>query len=84
MSAKTITIATHKGGTGKTVTAMALGAGLARAGKKTLIVDLDPQAHSTIGLGVELANGEPTLREVFSASPRRPSPKSSAIPTSTF
>ena len=66
MPAKTITIATHKGGTGKTVTAMALGSGLARAGEKTLIVDLDPQAHSTIGLGVELANGDLTLRDVFS------------------
>jgi chromosome partitioning protein len=66
MPVKIITIATHKGGTGKTVTAMSLGAGLARAGRKTLLVDLDPQAHSTIGLGVELANGEPTLREVFS------------------
>jgi len=40
--AKTIAIATHKGGTGKTVTAMALGAGFARAGKKTLLIDLDP------------------------------------------
>jgi len=66
MRAKTITIATHKGGTGKTVTAMALGAGLARTKKKTLLVDLDPQAHSTIGLGLDLANGDPTLREVFS------------------
>ena len=69
MPAKIITIATHKGGTGKTVTAMALGAGLAHAGKKTLLIDLDPQAHSTIGLGVELANGDPTLREVFSEPP---------------
>lgn len=66
MAAKTITIATHKGGTGKTVTAMALAAGLARAGKKTLLIDLDPQAHSTIGLGVDIPNGDPTLREVFS------------------
>jgi chromosome partitioning protein len=66
MPAKTITIATHKGGTGKTVTAMALGAGLARAGKQTLLVDLDPQAHSTIGLGLDLANTDPTLRDVFS------------------
>jgi chromosome partitioning protein len=69
MRAKTITIATHKGGTGKTVTAMALGAGLARAKKKTLIVDLDPQAHSTIGLGLELTNGDLTLREVLSEPP---------------
>lgn len=65
MSPKTITIATHKGGTGKTVTAMALSAGLARSGKKTLLIDLDPQGHSTLGLGVELEDGDPTLREFF-------------------
>jgi hypothetical protein len=60
MSAKTIAIATHKGGTGKTVTAMALGAGLARAGKKTLLVDLDPQGHCSLGLGVECVDGGPS------------------------
>jgi chromosome partitioning protein len=49
----TIAIATHKGGAGKTVTAMALAAGLARTGARALLVDLDPQAHSTIGLGVD-------------------------------
>lgn len=69
MPAKTLTIATHKGGTGKTVTAMALAAGLARAGKQTLLVDLDPQGHCTLGLGVELNDGDPTLREFFSEPP---------------
>jgi chromosome partitioning protein len=63
--AQTIAIATHKGGTGKTVTAMALGAGLARARKKTLLVDLDPQGHCSIGLGVELDEKELTLRDFF-------------------
>lgn len=63
--AQTIAIATHKGGTGKTVTAMALGAGLARARKKTLLVDLDPQGHCSIGLGVELGEKELTLRDFF-------------------
>lgn len=64
--AQTIAIATHKGGTGKTVTSMALGAGLARAGKKTLLVDLDPQGHCSIGLGVELEEKELTVRDFFS------------------
>jgi chromosome partitioning protein len=67
--AKTIAIATHKGGTGKTVTAMALGAGLARAGKVCLLIDLDPQGHSTLGLGVEVSAGEPTIREFFLSEP---------------
>lgn len=63
--AKTIAIATHKGGTGKTVSAMALGAGLARAGKVCLLIDLDPQGHSTLGLGVDVSSSEPTIREFF-------------------
>lgn len=69
MPATTISIATHKGGTGKTVTSMALGAALALAGKRCLIVDLDPQGHSTLGLGVELAENEPTLRDLFTDQP---------------
>jgi chromosome partitioning protein len=65
MPATTISIATHKGGTGKTVTAMALSSALARAGVKTLLVDLDPQGHSTIGLGLEITDGAPTVRDIF-------------------
>lgn len=70
MSAKTISIATHKGGTGKTVTAMALGSALARSKKKCLLVDIDPQGHSTLGLGLELREADLTIREVFSEPPQ--------------
>lgn len=63
--ATTIAIATHKGGTGKTVTTMSLGAGLARSGKKTLLVDLDPQGHCSLGLGVELSDSDLTLKDFF-------------------
>jgi chromosome partitioning protein len=69
MPATTIAIATHKGGTGKTVTSMALASGLARARKKTLLIDLDPQGHSTLGLGVELNNNDRTLRDLFTEPP---------------
>ena len=69
MATCTIAIATHKGGTGKTVTAMALSAAFARAGQTCLLVDLDPQGHSTLGLGVELVEGEPTLHACFSEPP---------------
>lgn len=63
--ANIIAIATHKGGAGKTVTAINLGAGLAREGKRTLIVDLDPQGHCSLGLGLEIAKDDLTLRDFF-------------------
>src|SRR5580658_8385390 len=61
-----IAVATHKGGTGKTVTSMALSAALARAGRRTLLIDLDPHGHATLGLGVEVADDDSTIRDAFS------------------
>ncbi len=72
---KTIALVNQKGGTGKTTSAINIGAGLARLGKRTLLIDLDAQANLTYALGIqahelgktvyELLKGEATPEEVM-------------------
>lgn len=65
---RSIAVMNQKGGVGKTTTSVNLAAGLARLGQRVCLVDLDPQAHSSLHLGVEVGGGANSIYEVFSGS----------------
>lgn len=66
--AQVIAIVNQKGGVGKTTTALAVGSYLADAGRFVLLVDVDPQANATAGLGVDHRNLTNGIYEVLASA----------------
>ena len=63
---RSIAVMNQKGGVGKTTTSVNLAAGLARQGRTVCLIDLDPQGHASLHLGVEAFGQTPTVYDVFS------------------
>jgi chromosome partitioning protein len=64
-SCRIIAIANHKGGVGKTTTTINLGTALAKLKKKVLLIDVDPGAHATYGLGILAHRREKTVYDLM-------------------
>jgi chromosome partitioning protein len=67
---RVIALMNQKGGVGKTTSSVNLAAGLARAGRKVCVIDLDPQAHASIHLGVNASGSTRTIYQVFAGGRR--------------
>ena len=62
---RSIAVINQKGGVGKTTSSVNLAAAIAESGRRVCLIDLDPQAHASLHLGISAINGEPSMYEVL-------------------
>jgi chromosome partitioning protein len=72
---RTIAVVNQKGGCGKTITSINLSAFLALAGRRVLVVDMDPQGHATLGLSPGAPAALRSMYDVLLGETRRPQTK---------
>jgi chromosome partitioning protein len=65
---RVVAVVNQKGGVGKTTTAINLGAALAERGEQVLLIDLDPQANTTSGLGIDPRLARPTVYNLLAGT----------------
>src|SRR5260221_4585011 len=65
---RTVAVVNQKGGVGKTTTAINLGAALSEQGAHVLVIDLDPQANSTSGLGLDSSRARLTVYDLIAGN----------------
>ncbi len=81
--ARIFCIANQKGGVGKTTTCVNLAAGLATAGQRVLLIDLDPQGNATMGSGIDKRGLSQSVYHCWSACAPWPKPACAPRPATT-